>query len=68
LEPFVPRVTMTRPVLDAARTIVYLATGEGKANAVERAFAREPSPETPASLVRGVQTIAILDRAAAAGL
>jgi 6-phosphogluconolactonase len=68
LEPFVPRVTMTRPVLDAARTVVYLATGEGKADAVERAFARDPSPETPASLVRGVQTIAILDRAAAAGL
>jgi 6-phosphogluconolactonase len=68
LEPFVPRVTMTRPVLDAARTMVYLATGEEKADAVKRAFAREPSPETPASLVRGVQTIAVLDRAAAAAL
>ena len=68
LEPFVPRVTMTRPVLDAARVVVYLATGEGKAEAIERAFAGGPSPETPASLVRGVQTIAILDGAAAAGL
>jgi len=68
LEPFVPRVTMTRPVLDAARVVVYLAAGDGKANAIERAFADEPSPETPASLVRGIQTIAILDRAAAAGL
>jgi 6-phosphogluconolactonase len=68
LEPFVPRVTMTRPVLDGARVVVYLAAGEGKANAIERAFADEPSPETPASLVRGIQTIAILDRAAAAGL
>ena len=68
LEPFVPRVTMTRPVLDAARTVVYLATGEGKADAVKRTFAGEPSPETPASLVRGIQTIAILDRAAAAAL
>jgi 6-phosphogluconolactonase len=68
LEPFVPRVTMTRPVLDDARTVVYLVTGAGKAEAVARAFAGEPSPETPASLVRGAQTIAILDRAAAAAL
>jgi 6-phosphogluconolactonase len=68
LEPFVPRVTMTRPFLETARTMVYLATGEGKAEAVRRAFADEPSPATPASLVRGVQTIAILDRAAAAEL
>jgi 6-phosphogluconolactonase len=68
MEPFVPRVTMTRPVLGIARTMVYLATGEGKADAVKRAFADEPSPATPASLVRGVQTIAILDRPAAAYL
>jgi 6-phosphogluconolactonase len=65
LEPFVPRVTMTRPVLGAAATMVYLATGEGKAEAVERAFGRPPSPETPASLVRGQRTVALLDRAAA---
>ncbi|HEY7692763.1 MAG TPA: 6-phosphogluconolactonase [Gaiellaceae bacterium] len=68
LEPFVPRVTLTRPVLAAARTMVYLVTGEGKAEAVRRAFAAEPSPETPASLVRGLRTIAVLDRAAAAGV
>jgi 6-phosphogluconolactonase len=68
LEPFVPRVTMTRLFLETARTMVYLATGDGKADAVRRAFADEPSPATPASLVRGVQTIAILDRAAAAAL
>ncbi|MGE5275032.1 MAG: 6-phosphogluconolactonase [Verrucomicrobiota bacterium] len=68
MEPFVPRVTMTRPVLGAARTMVYLATGDAKADAVRRAFADEPSPATPASLVRGVETIAILDRSAAAYL
>jgi 6-phosphogluconolactonase len=68
LEPFVPRVTMTRPVLAEARTMVYLVTGEGKAEAVERAFAGEPSPATPASLVRGQRTLAILDRAAASRL
>jgi 6-phosphogluconolactonase len=68
LEPFVPRVTMTRPVLSTAETMVYLATGEGKAEAVERAFAQPPSPATPASLVRGIRTVAILDREAASRL
>jgi 6-phosphogluconolactonase len=68
MEPFVPRVTMTVPALAAARTMVYLVTGEAKAEAVGRAFSGEPSPATPASLVRGVETIALLDRAAAARL
>jgi len=68
MEPHVPRVTMTRPVLAAAREMVYLVTGESKAEAVERAFAEPPLPATPASLVRGEKTIAILDRAAAARL
>ena len=65
LEPFVPRVTMTPPVFAAAGLVVYLATGEAKAEPVRRAFAEEPSPATPASLIRGRETIAILDAAAA---
>jgi 6-phosphogluconolactonase len=68
MEPFVARVTMTRPTLAAAKAMVYLVTGEGKADAVRRAFAADPSPATPASLVRGQQTVVILDRAAAASL
>ena len=52
LEPFVPRVTMTPPVFAATGLLVYLATGEAKAEAVRRAFADEPSPATPASLIR----------------
>jgi 6-phosphogluconolactonase len=68
LEPFVARVTMTPPLFAAARLLVYLVTGEAKADAVRRAFAEEPSPATPASLIRGRDTIALLDRAAAARL
>ena len=64
-EPFVPRVTMTPPMFAAADLLVYLVTGEDKAEVVRRAFVDDPSPEIPASLIRGRKTIAILDRGAA---
>jgi len=66
--PFVPRVTMSLPLLSEVATMVYLVLGADKAEPVERAFAQPPSPATPASLVRGRHTIAILDRAAASRL
>jgi 6-phosphogluconolactonase len=65
-EPYVPRVTMTIPVFARVDLLVYLVTGEDKAEAVARAFGAEPSESTPASLVRGRRTIAVLDAAAAA--
>jgi 6-phosphogluconolactonase len=68
LDPWVPRVTMTPPVFARMELLVYLITGESKAGAVARAFAGEPSDETPASLVRGQRTIALLDAAAASRL
>ena len=68
LEPFVPRVTMTVPVFARVELLVYLVTGADKADAVARAFGAEPSEDTPASLVRGRRTIAVLDDAAAANL
>jgi 6-phosphogluconolactonase len=70
LEPFVDRVTLSLPTLCSAREIVFLLSGETKADAAARAFAGDPSPDTPASLVRARdgRTIAILDRAAAAKL
>ena len=68
MEPLVPRVTMTVPCLARARTMIYLVTGESKADAVARAFGGAADPATPASLVRGRRTRAILDKAAASGL
>jgi 6-phosphogluconolactonase len=70
LEPFVPRVSLTLPVINAARNVVFLVAGEGKADAVTRAFAQEPGPHTPASLVAPADgdLIVLLDPAAASRL
>ena len=70
LEPHVPRITLTLPTLCDGRHIVFLVTGESKAEAVERAFDREPSTDAPGSLVRpreGRMTV-LLDAAAASRL
>ena len=70
LEPFVDRVTLSLPTLRSAREILFLVAGDSKADAAARAFVGQPSPDTPASLVRATsgRTVAILDRAAAAKL
>lgn len=67
--PFVPRVTLTLPAINAAREVVFLVAGADKAEAVARAFG-EPDPGAPASLVApasGALTW-LLDPAAAARL
>jgi 6-phosphogluconolactonase len=66
--PDVARVTLTPPPLRAASHVVFLVVGEDKADSVRRALAEAPDPATPASLIRGRRTSAILDRAAAAEL
>jgi 6-phosphogluconolactonase len=70
LAPFVPRVTLTLPVLCSAPEVLFLVTGTSKADAVRRAFAEPPGAATPASLVRSRNgtTTAILDREAASQL
>ena len=69
-EPFVPRVTLTLPVLCSGRSVLFLVTGETKAEAARAAFVEEPSAQTPGSLVRARDgnTVALLDRAAASAL
>jgi 6-phosphogluconolactonase len=70
LEPLVDRVTLSIPALRSAQEILFLVTGEAKAEAALRAFRGRPGPDTPASLVRSERgrTTAILDRAAGAKL
>jgi 6-phosphogluconolactonase len=67
LEPLVDRVTMTIPVLASAPLVLFVVSGESKADAVARAFGEPPSPETPSSLVRSAEgrTVVVADEAAA---
>jgi 6-phosphogluconolactonase len=58
------RITLTVPVLRAARSIVFLATGSEKAEAV-RGLLGAPDPAVPSSLLGGDRTEVIVDRAAA---
>lgn len=70
MAPLVARVTMTLPVLEAAREVLFLVTGADKADAARRAFAAAPDPDAPASLVRprsGRLTV-LLDSEAASAL
>jgi 6-phosphogluconolactonase len=67
MAPLVARITLTLPVVNTSRQIVFLVTGEDKAEAVRRVFAGPPDPDAPGSLVEG-DVVALLDPAAAARL
>jgi len=63
-----PRITLTAPVLSAARQVVFLVSGAGKREALRRLMdPQEPADRTPARLVRPSTEVLILADAAAAG-
>jgi 6-phosphogluconolactonase len=70
MEPQVPRVSLTFPVLNGAREVDFLVAGADKADAVARAFSEPPDPDAPAGLVRPTagSLFVFLDEAAAANL
>jgi 6-phosphogluconolactonase len=69
MAPLVPRITLTFPTLNAGAQVVFLVSGEEKAEAVARAFSGRPGPDAPSSLVqpRG-EYVLLCDRPAAAHL
>ncbi len=70
MEPQVPRISLTLPALESARSVVLLVTGAGKADTVARAFGPSPDASLPVTRVRpryGSMTV-LLDEAAAAKL
>ena len=60
LDPYVDRI-------GSVSVMLFLVTGESKAEVAKRAFADEPSRSTPGSLLRAEygSTTAVLDAAAA---
>jgi 6-phosphogluconolactonase len=64
------RISLTAPVLSAARQVVFLVSGESKREALRRLLDPSESPErTPARLVQPSSEIVVLtDDAASAGL
>jgi 6-phosphogluconolactonase len=63
MEPYVPRISLTLPAINAARRKVFLVTGASKREALGRGFGEPPDPESPAAHVRPVTVY--LDAAAA---
>ena len=64
------RITLTAPVLSAAREVIFLVSGSGKRQALQRLVDPQESPvRTPAKLVSPAKPVLILaDQDAASGL
>jgi 6-phosphogluconolactonase len=68
--PFVPRlgahrITVTFPVLDAARAVLFLVAGAAKAAPLRALLAPDPAAPVPAARVRAGVRLVLADRAAA---
>jgi 6-phosphogluconolactonase len=72
LEPFVPRISFTLSAVELAEHVVYLVSGESKADAVAAAFGKDATPtaHVPSSLVpaHARRLTVLLDPPAAARL
>jgi 6-phosphogluconolactonase len=66
MAPLVPRITLTLPALNAGAQVVFLVSGEEKAEAVARAFNGRAAPDAPSSLVQPRGEFILLCDAAAA--
>ncbi len=67
--PPAPRLTLTLPVLNAAARVIFLVSGEEKAEVLRRVLQGGASPDRPASLIRPADgPLWLVDRAAAAAL
>lgn len=63
------RITLTLPALNHTAEVWFLVSGDGKAEALTRAFGDGPVAETPAKGVRGLgRALWLLDEAAASQL
>jgi 6-phosphogluconolactonase len=66
LAPFVPRVTLTYPALDSARSVAFVAAGADKAAMMQRVLAGDPT--LPSAHVNPVgELVWFVDRAARDG-
>jgi 6-phosphogluconolactonase len=64
-----PRLTLTLPVLNAAARVIFLVSGEEKAEVLRMVLQGGASPDRPASLIRPADgPLWLVDRAAAASL
>ena len=70
MEPMVARMTLTLPLFNTAREVVFLVAGSDKAEAVRRAFGTPPDETAPAAHVRpgAGKLMLVLDEPAAAEL
>lgn len=68
--PLVARLTMTLPLINHAKEIVFLASGAGKAHVLPQILGDKPNPNLPAARVQPVKgkLLWLLDADAAAGL
>ena len=55
MAPLVPRISLSFPVINAAKKVAFLVAGADKAEAVARAFNARKDPNAPASLVDPAQ-------------